>query len=87
MTINIGRDSSGGVFNGLFGNPWKEPTVNEERYRKHFKSVVKYCPDKIEWLVGQIKEGSKLYCPGCGIDCPTCHARIIEQELKALHLI
>jgi Pyruvate/2-oxoacid:ferredoxin oxidoreductase delta subunit len=83
MKINIGRASSGGVFDGLFGNPKRELVVSES-YRRHFQAVIKYCPDKVKWLKEQINNGAILYCPGCGIGSSTCHARIIEEELNKL---
>ncbi len=79
-TINVGRFASGGVCNGLFGNPVKEKTVSEQ-YRGYFRQVVVDHPAKVRWLESKLREGAVLYCPGCGIGSPTCHARIIEEEL------
>jgi Pyruvate/2-oxoacid:ferredoxin oxidoreductase delta subunit len=84
MTINIGRATSGGVLNGVFGNPVRELIVDKERYRKHFKKVIRFCPTQVKWLKEQIDNGAILFCPGCGINSPTCHARVIEEELKNL---
>lgn len=28
--------------------------------------------------------GKTLYCPGCGVDSPTCHARILETTVADL---
>lgn len=80
-TINVGRATSGGVHNGLFGNPFYEKVVSQ-RY-------VQYLRDKIANdldFVGKLKalRGKVLYCPGCGVGCPTCHSRVIEQELGVL---
>lgn len=83
MTINVGRRFSGGVFNGLFGNPVKE-TVVTEQYRSYFKRLIIDYPEQIFWLKQELTKGSTLYCPGCGLNSPTCHARIIEQELAKL---
>lgn len=76
-TINVGRT---GVFNGLFGNPVREKKVSPQ-YRQHFRKVMKENPKQTEWLQNQLDCGNKLFCPGCGIGSPTCHARIIEEEL------
>lgn len=80
-TINVGRETSGGVFKGLFGNPIREAVVSEH-YRIYFRALKRTKPQCVKWLKDKIDAGYKLYCPGCGIDSPTCHARIIEQELK-----
>lgn len=80
IKINIGRASSGGVFNGLFGNPVKEATVSKQ-YRIHFKKLLQEYPNEIRWLRAQLAKKRVLFCPGCGIGCPTCHARIIEELL------
>lgn len=69
--------------NGLFGNPIKEKTVSEQ-YRNHFRKLKISHPKEVAWLQGQVKGGASLYCPGCGLDSPTCHVRIIEQELQLL---
>ncbi len=29
--------------------------------------------------------GKRLYCPGCGVDSPTCHGRILEAEVRRLN--
>jgi hypothetical protein len=79
--INVGRGSSGGVFGGVFGNPVKEKTVNVERYRTHLLRVLEGYPAECDWLRERIREGIPLFCPGCGIGSPTCHARVIEQVL------
>lgn len=76
-TINVGRR---GIFNGLFGNPIRERTVSPQ-YRKHFKKLLKANTKEIKWLRRKLAEGKILFCPGCGINSPTCHARIIEQEI------
>jgi len=78
--INVGRS---GVFRGLFGNPVVEKKVSPQ-YRQHFQKVMKEHPEKVEWLHNEMKKGAILLCPGCGVGCKTCHARIIEQELKIL---
>lgn len=78
--VNVGRY---GVFNGLFGNPVKERTVSPQ-YRKHFQKVMQEHPDRIKWLRTQLECGKVMFCPGCGVGSPTCHARIIEQELADL---
>jgi len=78
--VNIGRT---GVFNGLFGNPVKERTVSPQ-YREHFKKVMKEHPDKVEWLMAQLKSGKVMFCPGCGVGSKTCHGRIIEQEIAMM---
>lgn len=75
--INVGRS---GVFNGLFGNPVHERTVSPQ-FRSHFQRVMKEHPTKIAWLKQQIECGGVLFCPGCGVESKTCHARIIEEEL------
>lgn len=79
--INVGRKYSGGVFNGLFGNPIKEKVVTEQ-YRKYFNSLKISNQKEVNWLKREINDGAILFCPGCGINSPTCHARIIEEELK-----
>lgn len=78
--INIGRT---GVFNGLFGNPVKEKKVSEQ-YREHFRKVMAENPEKIEWLKTQLVCGKVMFCPGCGVGSPTCHGRIIEQEIDPM---
>lgn len=75
--INVGRN---GVFGGLFGNPKREKKVTEQ-YRTHFQKVMRENIGYTRWLKRQIDNGAELYCPGCGVGSPTCHARIIEQEL------
>lgn len=75
--INVGRS---GVFNGLFGNPIVEKKVSPQ-YREHFQKLMVTHPDQVEWLRRQIGDGVELYCPRCGWNVPTCHARIIEQEI------
>lgn len=79
-TINVGRKSSGGICGGLFGNPVHETKVSEQ-YRAHIQQVIIDNPLRSAWLKKQIKEGARLWCPGCGYGSLTCHARIIEQEL------
>ena len=84
--INVGRATSGGVYGGIFGNPIRERVVTEQ-YRRYFRSQVCANPSFVEalrWLYQQLNKGAVLYCPGCGTDCPTCHARVIEVELKEL---
>lgn len=78
--INIGRVAYGGIFFGLFGNPVREKTVSEQ-YRTYLKRIMVMYPKETEWLRDKIRNGAELYCPGCGVGSPTCHARIIEQEL------
>lgn len=75
--INVGRN---GAFNGLFGNPVREKTVSPG-YRLHIRRVMRNNPKETAWLREQVAAGVQLFCPGCGFDCPTCHARILEQEL------
>lgn len=75
--INVGRS---GVFNGLFGNPVVEKKVSLQ-YRLHFQKVMKKHPDKIEWLRKELSCGKVMFCPGCGVGSPTCHARVIEQMI------
>ena len=81
LKINIGRATSGGVFNGLFGNPVREETVSEQ-YREHIRRVLQEHPKERVWLRQAIGLGGVLFCPGCGVGSPTCHARILEEELK-----
>lgn len=78
--INAGRS---GVFNGLFGNPVREKTVSPQ-YRAYFQKVMKTHPKEVAWLKKKMGEGGKMFCPGCGFDSPTCHIRVIEQELLML---
>lgn len=78
--INIGRKFSGGACDGLFGNPVTERTVSQH-YRTYFRKLIDTHPDECLWLLRELKNGAVLYCPGCGIGSPTCHARIIEEEL------
>ncbi len=78
--INVGRLYSGGVFSGLFGNPVKEKIVSEQ-YRIHIRRVFAANPRLAAWLKAKLAAGAVLYCPGCGVGSPTCHARILEQEL------
>lgn len=80
QTVNVGRATSGGVFKGLFGNTVKEKTVSPQ-YREHFLSLKEPYAEEIEWLRQRMKAGYVLSCPGCPQGSPTCHARIIEQEL------
>lgn len=75
--INVGRT---GVFNGLFGNPVREKTVSAE-YAIHFRRVMQEHPKELEWLKARLQQGYILFCPGCGISSPTCHARVIEREI------
>lgn len=75
--INVGRS---GVFRGLFGNPVVENTVSPQ-YAKHFRKVMLAHPEKVKWLKEQLANGAVLFCPGCGVGCKTCHARVIELEL------
>ena len=82
-TINIGRAYSGGIFNGLFGNPVKEKVVSEQ-YRAHLIKVLENTPVQTDWLRKELADGGVLFCPGCGVGSPTCHARIVEQELAKL---
>lgn len=77
--INIGRN---GVFGGLFGNPVREKKVSEQ-YRTHFRYIMAKYPEQTQWLRQQLKSGAILHCPGCGVNSPTCHGRIIEQEIHA----
>lgn len=79
--INVGRKRSGGVFAGLFGNPLHQKKVSE-RYRFYLRRVVENNPTEWQWLKDRLAAGDKLFCPGCALDCPTCHARIIEQEVR-----
>jgi len=81
--VNVSRSTSGGIFGGLFGNPKREKVVSES-YREHFRRVMVVHPNKVKWLKEQLQNGARLYCAGCGYDSPTCHARIIEQELASL---
>jgi hypothetical protein len=78
--INVGRKYSGGIFGGLFGNPVKEKVVSEQ-YRFHIRRVLEANPNLRQWLKDKLRTGAVLYCPGCGVASPTCHARILEQEL------
>ncbi len=80
-SINIGRSRSRGVFNGLFGNPVFEEKVSEQ-YRAHFRRVMFARPAEVGWLREELRKGHKLFCPGCGFDSETCHARIIEEEIN-----
>lgn len=77
-TINIGRS---GVFNGLFGNPIRERTVSPQ-YRIHIRKIIKNHPKESGWLRRELDCGKIMFCPGCGIGSSTCHARILEEELK-----
>jgi len=80
--INVGRRSSGGVFGGLFGNPVHEKEVTEQ-YRSYIKSIIQSHPTECGWLKERLNKSSTvLYCPGCGVGSPTCHARILEQEIR-----
>lgn len=79
VVINIGRR---GVFGGLFGNPVVETKVSEQ-YRHHFRKLLRTNPEQIRWLREQLAKGAIMQCPGCGVGSPTCHGRIIEQELEA----
>ncbi len=83
--INVGRKYSNGIFNGLFGNPIREKKVSEQ-YRIYFRRLKITHPDEVAWLAKQLNRGEQLYCPGCGSSSATCHARIIEQELKRTSL-
>lgn len=78
--INIGRRFSGGIFHGLFGNPVMERTVSPQ-YRTYLKGVIEEHPEEVAWLQDKLDQGAELYCPGCGVGSPTCHARIIEELL------
>lgn len=78
--VNIGRRYSGGIFHGLFGNPVLERTVSLQ-YRKYLKQVIVDHPKEVAWLQDKLDQGAVLYCPGCGIGSPTCHARLIEDAL------
>lgn len=78
--INIGRKFSGGIFNGLFGNPVRETRVSPQ-YRTYFQMLKRHHPTEVQWLQDKLRKGAVLYCPGCGIGSKICHARIIEQEL------
>lgn len=78
--VNVGRTGNHVAFSGLFGNPVREKEVSSQ-YRTHFKKLMERHPEEIKWLRQQIAEGAQLFCPGCGFDCSTCHARIIEQEI------
>lgn len=80
VRINIGRQTSGGVFKGLFGNPVHERTVSAQ-YRTHLRKVIESHPEETAWMKRQLKKGRVLYCPGCGVGSPTCHARVIEELL------
>ena len=85
-TINVGRATSGGIHNGIFGNPVRE-TVVTEQYRHHFRAQVASNPLFVQalrevWVA--LHKGYTLYCPGCGVGSPTCHARVIEVELTLL---
>jgi hypothetical protein len=76
--INIGRS---GIFDGLFGNPVKEKRVSKQ-YRSYLRMVIEECPVEVAWLKAVLDMGNAvLYCPGCEVNSPTCHARIIKQEL------
>lgn len=83
MKINIGRKAYGGVFNGLFGNPVRQKEVSEQ-YRTYFRELLITNRPEVDWLKDELDRGSILYCPGCGIGSPTCHGRIIEQEINKL---
>lgn len=78
--INVGRRYSGGVFFGLFGNPVKEKFVSGQ-YRDFVRGVIDSHQDEAKWLKDKLASGAVLYCPGCGVGSPTCHARILEEEL------
>lgn len=78
--INIGRRHSGGIFKGLFGNPVMERRVSAQ-YRVYLKQIINDNPREVAWLQDKLDQGAELYCPGCGVSSPTCHARIIEELL------
>jgi hypothetical protein len=69
------------MWNGIFGNPIRQKRVNRERYRQHLLKVMEENPKAVRALKKKMEEGYELFCPGCGIGSPTCHARIIEEEL------
>jgi hypothetical protein len=91
-TVNVGRITSGGVKNGLFGNPFKVAKVvkGAAAYRKAVATAVDhyqvYLRERLAndgtfaFEFEQLK-GKRLWCPGCGLDSKVCHARVIEQEL------
>lgn len=78
--INIGRKHSGGIFDGLFGNPVKEKTVSEH-YRVYIRRIIAEHPFKAQHIRDCLATGMVLWCPGCGVGAPGCHARILEEEL------
>ena len=80
-TINVGRATSGGVLNGLFGNPYREKVVSL-RYVQYLRQRIANDPA----FVVELKKlrGKVLFCPGCGVNSPTCHARVLEEELSVL---
>ena len=82
-TVYVGRAGNGE--SGFWGNPFRVTATLTAK-----EAVAKYRV----WLWEQIKcekvtlrdlarlKGRTLYCPGCGIGNPECHARVLERAAK-----
>lgn len=74
-TVNVGRASSQGVYRGLFGNTFGRDLA---AYEAHLRTRL------TEPLFARLFDelaGQTLWCPGCGVGAPQCHARVIERLL------
>ena len=84
---NIGRS---GIHNGLFGNPFKvwdygSASATLPHYRKYLRKRIATDPSFANHML-ELK-GEKLFCPGCGVGSPTCHAGILEDELTIFMIL
>jgi hypothetical protein len=72
----------------MFGNPFVVKSSPEfpdaestlHRYEQWLRERLEESPDfaaHFDELAGQ-----RLWCPGCGLDAPMCHARVIERVLE-----
>lgn len=90
-TVYVGRRGKGK--DGRFGNP---VVINREcplcgTIHADAASTLK-CFKRLLWariqaepsLIKDLAElkGKKLWCPGCGLESPTCHARILERAAE-----
>lgn len=79
--IDVGRTT-------IFGNPFR---IGELRDGVLLRDAGSTIPHFKEYAESRMKtdqhfrdsvhklKGKKLWCPGCGIDSPTCHARVLEE--------
>lgn len=85
-TVDVGRST-------IFGNPFRiGSTVNGQLLAgagstiPHFETYARerLNTDADYWEAVRSLAGKPLWCPGCGTNSPTCHARVLERLAKEL---